>query len=103
MTKDWMEVLAAHEVTARSKQQAARSMLCAGNMSHEAVSQFGDEVEASFSAFAGVRSNIVGQCPLDHELKQKSEEISERFLRLISAVREHIASLSGGEAEAERA
>ena len=103
MTENWMDVLAAHEMTARTKQQTARHMLSDGTATHEAVSRFGDEVEASFSAFSSVRRNMNDQCFLDHNMHSKSEEISERFLRLMSAVREYVASLSGTEPEAERA
>ena len=52
MTENWMDILAAHELTARTKQQTARHMLSDGTATHEAVSRFGDEVEASFSAFS---------------------------------------------------
>ena len=103
MTQNWMDILAAHEMTARTKQQTARHILSDGNASHEAASRFGDEVEASFSAFSSVRRSINDQCFLDHDVHSKSEEISERFLRLMSAVREYVASLSGREPGAERA
>ena len=103
MTENWMDILAAHEMTARTKQQTARHILSDGNASHEAASRFGDEVEASFSAFSSVRRSINDQCFLDYDVHSKSEEISERFLRLMSAVREYVASLSGTEPEAERA
>ena len=100
MTQDFLEILAAHEVTARSKQQAARFMFGERNASHEAVSMFNDEVRSSFEAFTSVQRNINDHCHTDHALVEKSEEISERFLRLLSAIQEYIVSIS---TDAERA